>query len=707
MGYNVPTGTLPYAALWAASYVDPTLANVLPNIGVKALTDVERDYSISTSKATRHFGMRYTAVEQTVIDMCHSVVRLGLVPAAPGYASPTLLSGERIATPFGIGTVLAYRAPPPLAARPDSGAAGAAEAAPGADTAAPPSSCAVGRGGGVWEVELDWTLAAQQPAVIYIASESSVFPTADPFAASEDCAAYRQALDLGAGLTAGAGGDSAGEDDERSGAHRPRVRFEVFDARWHEEGLLEAGYALFLIRVRRGAHEWSVEKRYSEIAQLHERLEQAFPGHVLPRMPPTRLIGNASASLMNERRVAFEFANASRCPGTTVPWDDECPTPCRRKELAKYLSAMPTRDRPLLLWDAEKALGFFKKEVWQKYQFPASCDIGNVLLVRAFNWGLLSVVRDFQDLLMAGMYYRRTVVLDLPTYETLASTPELAFLGCTRPYLECFYAPFSSCTYNATVRDKGLTGGEKGTAVSKHGARRWPFTAWVIPNTGKFFPEWIWTGLIERGLVRLHVGGKVRKASPTMFEGLRDDLVASMKTSMLRSLLAATAFQPLPLTEKMAGEMLASQQPFELPMVAIHVRRTDKAGEDPFYRRAGKFLPTKYFFKVARVLEDAEDITFKSVFVLTDTPALFKQLVESGEAGREMRGKPKLLHSNWFEKQRANNGVAHTYAYQFQNGHTGVPATVKHTYQLNFLAEVAAAARHADSGGRASGSPIL
>ena len=41
MGYNVPTKALPYAALWAASYVDPTLSNILPNIGVKALTDVE------------------------------------------------------------------------------------------------------------------------------------------------------------------------------------------------------------------------------------------------------------------------------------------------------------------------------------------------------------------------------------------------------------------------------------------------------------------------------------------------------------------------------------------------------------------------------------------------------------------------------------------------------------------------------------------
>jgi hypothetical protein len=126
MGYNVPTKALPYAALWAASYVDPTLANILPNIGVKALTDVERDYQISTRKCARHLGVGFTPIERTVVDACYSVVGHGLVPAAPAFVPQRCPVGERVSTPFGVGTVAGYRPPPPVTAWDGPGGGGGA-----------------------------------------------------------------------------------------------------------------------------------------------------------------------------------------------------------------------------------------------------------------------------------------------------------------------------------------------------------------------------------------------------------------------------------------------------------------------------------------------------------------------------------------------------------------------------------------------------
>jgi hypothetical protein len=188
-------------------------------------------------------------------------------------------------------------------------------------------------GTGVWEVELDWVLAGGKNARLFIASAAQIVPTAeqadDAFAGlgggggggGGGVAAAAAADGSGLGSANGAGGADEGEDEdedeedegeeeeeeEEEDEHLQRVRFEVFDARWREEGMLEAGFVLFLIRVRRGSHEWQVEKRYSEIAALHERLLVLFPGCVLPRLPPTRLFGNSSASLMNERRSAFEL----------------------------------------------------------------------------------------------------------------------------------------------------------------------------------------------------------------------------------------------------------------------------------------------------------------------------------------------------------------------------------------------------------------
>ena len=332
MGYNVPTKALPYAALWAASYVDPTLANILPNIGAKALTDVERDYQISTRKCARHLGLGFTPIERTVVDACYSVVGHGLVPAAPAFVPQRCPVGERVSTPFGVGTVVAYRPPPPVTAW-DGPGGGARRAAASRDDeydasggggggggggnsgagGASYSGDGVGMGTGVWEVELDWVLAGGKNARLFIASAAQIVPTAE------------QADDAFAGLGGGGGADGGGgggadkgedeeddeddeeEEEEEEDERLQRVRFEVFDARWREEGMLEAGFVLFLIRVRRGSHEWQVEKRYSEIAALHERLLALFPGCVLPRLPPTRLFGNSSASLMNERRSAFEL----------------------------------------------------------------------------------------------------------------------------------------------------------------------------------------------------------------------------------------------------------------------------------------------------------------------------------------------------------------------------------------------------------------
>ena len=164
-----------------------------------------------------------------------------------------------------------------------------------------------------------------------------------------------------------------------------------------------------------------------------------------------------------------------------------------------------------------------------------------------------------------------------------------------------------------------------------------------------------------------------------------------MKTSFLRSLLASVALMPLPRAVKMADEILASQQ-YELPMLAIHIRRTDKTDEDPYYAAYHEFLPTKYFFKIARQLEERTGITFKSVFIMTDTPGLVPEIKKSGLAKKEMKGNPTILHNNWFEEQKKVKGAA--WMHQFTRGYKAVSKDVKRQYQFSFLAEVFAAARH-------------
>ncbi len=69
-GHSVPTGHLPYAALWLASWFDSAIAYILPQVGQRL--------SLSSAKAQRELGWTVTDVKQTVRDCGRSIAKFGL-----------------------------------------------------------------------------------------------------------------------------------------------------------------------------------------------------------------------------------------------------------------------------------------------------------------------------------------------------------------------------------------------------------------------------------------------------------------------------------------------------------------------------------------------------------------------------------------------------------------------------------------------------
>ena len=70
-GYRVPTGQLSYALVWLGSWVDPTLALILPNVGRPARCD--------SSKASRVLGIVWREKDAAVLEMARAMVALGAV----------------------------------------------------------------------------------------------------------------------------------------------------------------------------------------------------------------------------------------------------------------------------------------------------------------------------------------------------------------------------------------------------------------------------------------------------------------------------------------------------------------------------------------------------------------------------------------------------------------------------------------------------
>jgi hypothetical protein len=67
----VPTGHLPYAALWLAARFDKTLRSTLRFVG--------RHETVSADKARTELGWSQRDYRETLVDMGNSAIELGIV----------------------------------------------------------------------------------------------------------------------------------------------------------------------------------------------------------------------------------------------------------------------------------------------------------------------------------------------------------------------------------------------------------------------------------------------------------------------------------------------------------------------------------------------------------------------------------------------------------------------------------------------------
>ena len=79
-GYRVPTRNLPYWLLWVVGRFDRTIRMTLGYIGRRELVSHERAHNL--------LGWSPRPLRDTLVDMGHSLIELGIVPRQPAYTSP-------------------------------------------------------------------------------------------------------------------------------------------------------------------------------------------------------------------------------------------------------------------------------------------------------------------------------------------------------------------------------------------------------------------------------------------------------------------------------------------------------------------------------------------------------------------------------------------------------------------------------------------
>ncbi len=79
-GYRVPTRELPYAVMWLLARFDKTVRMSLDYYGKRE--------SVSSAKLRHELGWTTRPLRETIVDMGHSMIALGVVPAPAGARAP-------------------------------------------------------------------------------------------------------------------------------------------------------------------------------------------------------------------------------------------------------------------------------------------------------------------------------------------------------------------------------------------------------------------------------------------------------------------------------------------------------------------------------------------------------------------------------------------------------------------------------------------
>ena len=82
-GYSIASWTLPKSIAWALKFVSPKMKWLYKQIGWSA--------TIDCSKAKNELGVEISDTNQTIIDVCYSLIEKGLVAKKPGYHGAQLI----------------------------------------------------------------------------------------------------------------------------------------------------------------------------------------------------------------------------------------------------------------------------------------------------------------------------------------------------------------------------------------------------------------------------------------------------------------------------------------------------------------------------------------------------------------------------------------------------------------------------------------
>ncbi|CAM6115759.1 unnamed protein product [Calypogeia fissa] len=164
------------------------------------------------------------------------------------------------------------------------------------------------------------------------------------------------------------------------------------------------------------------------------------------------------------------------------------------------------------------------------------------------------------------------------------------------------------------------------------------------------------------------------------------DLRARRVDLVLTSLMSSWMLNRMPSSVKLVADKIMSRytdtsgQPlWKSPVLAIHIRQTDKLGEDPYFSEHGVYRPVEDYAIHMKQLEKKYGFQFPSIFLISDSGTALESMM-SILNGNESAAPPQ--HGRYV----MHDWTADDHLVEKFNNHANVSKGLKHDMQTHCLA---------------------
>lgn len=318
---------------------------------------------------------------------------------------------------------------------------------------------------------------------------------------------------------------------------------------------------------------------------------------------------------------------------------------------------------PKVTWTPE-AEDIVERE-YRRLHFPADCsNVRGWLVVNAYEWGLMSAVRDYQSDILRALAINYTVVHQ-GQYKMCPSNPQR--------YLDCFWEDLNGCQ-------------PEFSALTEIPRINQPQEVTTSAVTQEQFPHWLWDALVKKGTVHLQHG--LTGATLEEKDVTDEDQYLQLKLSVLRGILTKRIFKPREHIQQKTLAMLESWRSNATYTTAfgkgvvIHIRRTDKMIDLGAHWRYIDFESTAHLGRLIQTMEGMTNRSFGHYFVMSDDPHMQKR--GSEELASYFHGNPSKLVSSELCDLLGANQLEYS-------GHASLEAVQRHQLYGIVVAEIYAA----------------